>query len=194
MWANLKKLLNRSRHTSMLSTTQDIFAKHCYEKVLKACRVACASFALDDFIWHSGAACGMWHLQRELLYMARKMARINLHFFVWDCARRWMRPLSVNAQTSMISASDIRQRSMVATVFSEKEILPLRFQHLIMVVAYLLLYLMQLPNNHYMHIRRCRSLNLPCIMGIFYFLLLDCRSQLGGDSRGVKWHCDCGGT
>ena len=140
------------------------------------------------------AACGTCRGNYSTwLEKARKKARINLHFFVWDCARRWMRPLSVNAQTSMISASDIRQCSMVATVFSEKEILPLRFQRLIMVVAYLLLYLMQLPNNHYMHIRRCRSLNLPCIMGIFYFLLLDCRSQLGGDSRGIKWHRDCEG-
>ena len=47
------------------STTRDIFAKHHDEKTSKACRVACASFALDDFVGT------LAHTEGKLLYLAR---------------------------------------------------------------------------------------------------------------------------
>jgi hypothetical protein len=47
------------------STTRDIFAKHYGEKASKACRMACASFVLDDFVGTLAPTEG------KVLYMSR---------------------------------------------------------------------------------------------------------------------------
>jgi hypothetical protein len=143
------------------STTRDIFAKHYDEKASKAYRVACASFALDDFIGILAPTEG------KLLYMARVDPILtSASEIVLDVQDQSIDKLTAVQHLYIRHLLQVGNRSVIATLFSETGLLPLRFRRVILAVAYLI-YLLQLPHHHYAHLALQESKSLlrngfPC--------------------------------
>ena len=146
------------------STTRDIFAKHYDEKASKACRVASASFALDDFVGSLAPADG------KLLYMARVDPILTFASeIVLDVVETSAAKLADIQHRFLRRLLQVGQRSVLASLFSETGLLPLRYRRVILAVAYLV-YLLRLPDNHYAHIALQESKSLlrdgfPCWIG-----------------------------
>ena len=143
------------------STTRDIFAKHYDEKASKACRVACASFALDDFIGSLAPTEG------KLLYMARVEPVLTFASeVVLDVDETSVTKLTDVQHLYIRRLLHVGQRSVLAPLFSETGILPVRFRRVVLAVGYLA-YLLQLPDHHYAHVALRESMSLlrhgfPC--------------------------------
>ena len=108
----------------LTSTARDIFAHHYREKALKACRVACASFALDAFIGELPPREGV------LLYRARVDPASVLAFgceVVLDVEVSSVQELMDMQHLYIRRLLGAGTRSMLATFFIETGILPLRF-------------------------------------------------------------------
>ena len=136
------------------STMRDIFAKHFDEKVSKACRVACASFALDDFIGTLAPSEG------RTLYMARVDPILTFASeVVLDIDEASVRKLTDVQHLYIRRLLGVGSRSVVATLFSETGFLPLRFRRVNLAIAYLV-YLRRLPDMHYAHAALRESISL----------------------------------
>ena len=125
------------------STTRDIFSKHYIEKSSKACRVACASFALEDFIGTLAPTEG------KCLYMARVDPILTFAAeIVLDVDDGSVAKLTDVQHLYIRRLLQVGQRSVVAALFTETGLLPLRFRRVILAIGYLV-YLEGLPVGHY---------------------------------------------
>ena len=143
------------------STSRDIFSKHYVEKSSKACRVACASFALDDFIGTLAPTEG------KCLYMARVDPILTFASeIVLDVDDASVAKLTDVQHLYIRRLLQVGQRSVVAALFTETGLMPLRFRRVILAIAYLV-YLMRLPVDHYAYgaLQESKSLlrnGFPC--------------------------------
>lgn len=146
------------------STTRDVFVKHYDEKSSKACRVACTCFALDDFIGTLAPTEG------RMLYMARVDPILTFTSeIVLDVDDTSVHKLTNVQHLFIRQLLHVGSRSVLATLFTETGILPLRFRRANLAIAYLI-YLLQLPESHYAHValRESKSLlrkGFPCWIG-----------------------------
>ena len=146
------------------STAWDIFAHHYREKALKACRVACTSFALEAFIGVLPPKEGV------LLYMARVDPVLAFGCeVVLDVEDSSVQKLMDVQHLYIQRLLGAGARSMLATLFTETGILPLRFRWVKLAIGYLI-YLLQLPHSHYAYAALKESISLllagfPCWIG-----------------------------
>ena len=162
------------------STTRDIFAKHYDEKASKACRVACVSFALDDFIGSLAPTEG------KLLYMARVEPVLTFASeVVLDVDETSVTKLTNVQHLYIRRLLHVGQRSVLAPLFSETGILPVRFRRVVLAVGYLA-YLLQLPDHHYARVALQESMSLlrrgfPCWVADLNWVLSHLPGGLAGD-------------
>jgi hypothetical protein len=103
------------------SMAQDIFAVHYHEKVTKAHRVACASFTLDAFI---GV---LLPKEGKMLYMARVDPILTYGCeVILDVNETLAQELSDVPHLYIQHLLAVGSRSMVATLFMETGLMPLR--------------------------------------------------------------------
>ena len=125
------------------STVHNIFAVHHCEKATKVHRVACTTFTLDAFIGVSPPTKG------KMLYMARVdpilMYRCNV---VLNVNEGWAKKLADIQLLFIQCLLGVRSHSMIATLFMETGLMPLRVQHVQFAISYLM-HLLQLPHCHY---------------------------------------------
>jgi hypothetical protein len=136
------------------STTRDIFENHYDEKATKACRVACASFTLDEFVGTLAPPEGV------RLYMARVDPVLTFGSeIVLDINRPSIDKLADVQHLFIRRLLRVGSRSMLAPLFTETGILPLRFRRVTLAVAYLM-YLLQLPPTHFAYAALKESISL----------------------------------
>jgi hypothetical protein len=123
--------------------------------------VACASFALDDFIGILAPTEG------KMLYMARVDPILTFAAeVVLDIDESSVSKLTDVQHLFIRRLLKVGSRSVLATLFSETGILPLKFRRVNLAIAYLI-YLLQLPGSHYAHLAMLESKSLlrngfPC--------------------------------
>jgi hypothetical protein len=136
------------------STARDIFTTHYHEKASKARRVACASFALDAFI---GV---LFPKEGKMLYMARVDPILTFGCEVVLDVDEVLAQELVDIQHLFIRRLlGVGSRSMIATLFTETGLMPLRVRRAQLAISYLK-YLLQLPCCHYAYAALQETKNL----------------------------------
>jgi exonuclease III len=167
------------------STARDIFTQHYLEKASKACRVACASFALDSFI---GA---LPPKEGKMLYMARVDPILTFGCeVVLDVEETLVQKLSDVQHLFIRRLLGLGPRSLLATLFTETGILPLRFRRAKLAIGYLI-YLLRLPHSHYAYaaLQESKSLLLagfPCWLGDLNWVI----GHLPGQISPISFHVE----